>query len=558
MIQKCPKCGQWCKVDKQGIINKAARGFNNAADGAAKIGGSVGRSIFGKKGEKAGEIIGEFVAGAAYLAPVNALSESLLGDDYQFVCPICGHKWSADNPNDDQESETKESIKELVYKSSSLINSSTEDKDNYIKALQSYLSNGFLDCISDSQTYKGIIYNALAYSQLTFKNDTKGALSSIKQSLSLFPEDPTSLAIRGMIFGVSNKPFDDYSTMKNLIKYKDINIEQSYTHFTISQFSERFEKLATSYVNSFLDIPVNNRRFLVIDNEFNYLPNSFVVLPYDMIPNEILFPSGHPRSQELYVVHPYKPNEYIPYNDFQLSLFRDELREFSWIMECLGAKSISFHETQMGETDAKKDYSAKSGGSAEYAGYGANGSYDRANISSEYRKLTSELMEAKEYNITKETLPYIPQDIVWYQHRPDWHRNCESRKAGRLSKASFKLSTSSITATSNQERKNIEADLKILLFKANGSHEQEENVQLRSEENHLWSIDVEFYPLEDYIDKTKVVKVEPSQPINVSQNFVEQQAVKNSPQKPNYLVYGLIAIVIILLGVILAMIIVNI
>ena len=44
----------------------------------------------------------------------------------------------------------------------------------------------------------------------------------------------------------------------------------------------------------------------------------------------------------------------------------------------------------------------------------------------------------------------------------------------------------------------IEADLKVLLFKANGSHEQEENVSLRSEESHTWIVDVEFYPLSAY------------------------------------------------------------
>jgi len=556
MIQKCPECGQWCEVEKQGMLGRATRGFSKAAEGVGNVGASIGRKLFGKMGEKAGQTLGQIASGATYFAPLNAVSETMFGDDYQFVCPTCGHEWSTDDPDDDQseeynkwleELELKDNIRELVDSSSSLINSSKEEKDNHIKELQSYLSDGSLEGISESETYKGILYDALAYSQLVFNQNTNDALSSIKQSLKLYPDDPVSLAIQGMIYGVANKPLADYSAMKSLIRYKDKNIENSYTHFTISQYHERFDQLTNSYINGFLDIPANSRRFLVIDDQFNYLPDSFVVLPYDMIPRDILFPSGHPRSQELYVVHPYKPNEYIPYNDYQLSLFRDELKEFSWIMECLGAKSISFHETQMEETNVTKDYSAKTGGNAEYAGYGAGGSYDRGNSSSEYLKMTSELMEAKEYRITKDTLPYIPQDVVWYQHRPDWHRNCESRVAGRLSKALFKLSTSSITATSNQERKKIEADLKILLFKANGSHEQEENIQLRSEENHTWSVDVEFYPLDDYNIKKKEVLIEQPSTLVAQQSNTLQEKKKN-----NYLIISLVAVIIVLIGIILA------
>ena len=353
-------------------------------------------------------------------------------------------------------------------------------------------------------------------------------------------------AISGMISSTSDKPFDNYMIMKTLVEYKERN-NYSSVHNTIPQFSESFNQLSISYINGFLDIPVIDRKFLVIDKEFRYLPDSFVVLPENSLPHDIKFPSGHPHCHELYVVHPYKPNEYIPYNDYQFSLFRDEIREFSWIMECLGAKSISFHETQLEETNETNDSSAKSKGKANYSDFGSSGSYDRSNTSTEYRKLTSELKEKREFSITKTILPYLPQDVVWYQHRPEWHRYCESRKIGRLSKASFKLSTSSITATSNQERKKIEADLKILLFKASGSHEQEEKVQLRSEENHTWSVDVEFYPMEEYDTKKKVI-ISDSPHTLIGQHSEALQEKK----KPNYLIFSLLAIIIVLIVIILA------
>lgn len=507
-------------------------------------------------GAAAGAAAGSFLPGIGNILGgiAGGIAGAFMGESevWNFKCPECGQEWTVEDECEDQseyyfaEQKMKDDIGELIGKSSSLINSTKSTKNNHIKEIQSYLSADYID---DYKNIKGLLYDALAYSQLVLQKDPNGALTAIQQSLALYPGDPTSLAIGGMIFGVTNKPLDDYTAMKWLVNYKDINNDNPFTHFTQAQFSDRFDQLSHSFVNGFLDIPVNSRRFLVIDDDFQCLPDSFLVLPYDLVPRNVSFPSGHPRAQELYVVHPYKPNEYIPYNDFQLSLFRDELREFSWIMECLGAKSISFHETQSEETNASKETSAKTSANAEYGGYSGSGSYDRGKKSTEYKKLTSELLEAKEYSITKDTVPYIPQDIVWYQHRPDWHRNCESRKAGRLLKASFKLSTSSITATSAQERKKIEADLKVLLAKASGNHEKEEKIDLRCEENHTWSVDVEFYPLEEYKKKPTVAVVE--QPI---MQFAQQPTSVSAKKKPNYLIIVLAAVIIVLIGIIISLI----
>ena len=103
MIQRCPECGQWCEVKKQGFLGKAMRGFEDSAAGGGRIGASIG-GLFGKTGEKIGTLIGSAVAGATGL-PYAAAAESLMGDAYHFVCPECGHDWSTDDPDDDQTEE---------------------------------------------------------------------------------------------------------------------------------------------------------------------------------------------------------------------------------------------------------------------------------------------------------------------------------------------------------------------------------------------------------------------------------------------------------------------
>lgn len=536
MIQRCPNCGSLVKTDavssEVGIGTKAVGG----------VGGAVVGSIFGNS------IVGAKLG-------VDLVSSIMRESTWEFCCPDCGHNWTCD------EDAWNNNIKELLNATPILINFSREEQDNHIKILQAELSDDFVD---NYKSTKKSLYEALAFSQLLFQNDVKGAQTSLQQSLELFPfslsknqieekkqsQDSELLAFQGMIAGVSNKPYDDYQTMKKLINYKDIDDKDSFAYIVVPQFAERFDTLTQNYVNRFVEIPVNYRRFLVVDDELRFLPESFVVLPNNLIPRDIRFPSGHPRTQELYVVHPHKHNEYIPYNDYQLSLFSDELREFSWVMECLGAKSISFRETQLEETNYDRTRNARTEASTEFGAgaYSGSVSYKRGSASNIYKKLTSELMEAKEYCITPDTPPFIPQDVVWYRHRSEWHRNCESRKAGRLSKASFQLSTSSISATSTQEKKKIEADLKILLFKANGCHEQDEQISLRSEENHTWSVDVEFYPLNEYNVKKENLH---SQPQTMLSSSATNSLLKN---KHNYTIIAMCIIIVLLVGVIVALI----
>lgn len=508
MIQKCQKCGEWCEGNLEAVT---------IPDSTAT------------------QVVKSLIMGPILSYMHSKIPNSVVWD---FKCSKCGQAWIERDESNDQigaYESWKEDILLLVDRSSSLINSSKKEKEDHIKALQFRLSEVSSDNLAE---LKEKIYNALAYSFLVLQKDVDSASNMIDKSLTLFGKKPVSLALRGMINEVNDKPLDAYKTMKALIQYKEIDEEQSkHTHFTIPQFAERFEKLSTNYIDNFLNIPRSNRRFLIVDNSFCYLPDSFVVLPHDRLPQGVGFPQGHPHVQELYVLHPYKPNQYIPYNEYQYSLFRDEVKEFLWIMECLGAKSVSFHETQAEESNVDKEYSATTSGGGEYKRIGGNVSYERGEHNSEYNKLTSALMEIKEYALTPNTPPYIPEDVVWYQHRQDWHRNIESRRTGRLMKASFRLSTSSITKTSTQERKKIEADLNVLLVKANGAHAQEEKISLCSEESHTWAVDVEFYPLTEYVtDREELPLLQTSQ----------TESPKKVNKRSNYIIIGLISLIILI------------
>ena len=512
MIQKCPECGQWCEAGKDGYIDKAWRGFNDAAEGGGAIGASIGRRIFGKKGETVGAVVGGGAVGGSGLGFVNAGIEFFLGDDYQFVCPNCGHKWSTNNPEDDQteEYERNEAIVDLCDKYPSIIHASEQEKQEYIKELQRQLS---YEGGTDAQSATLYDTMAAAYQLIGDKNK---ALKAVNSSLALFDDDNTRV-LKGVIMGKGRNAQDTYAAMQEVIHFKSEERTES-PFLSTSQIEEEFSLLQSSYAQNFLSLPLQQRKHLVVCNELTYLPDSFRVLPIAEIPTDVKFPAGHPVSNTLYVCHPYRTDLYIPYDTYEVEILRDEIEEFKTIMDHLGAKHIDYSDIFENDEESNAQHKREIHGSGDYAGqYSAHGSYDAEESSDIRRKLRSSLEGSEDFLLAGK--PTIPRDLVWYDHRMDWQRKCESRLAGRLVHSEFTISTSSSEMTTESERKKIEADLNILLVKAEGGKEGGKIHGLKREKERTWKVNVEFYPLSDYEKKeTSVIVpvVENGQPIQES------------------------------------------
>lgn len=546
MIQQCPECGQWCEVEKQGFLGKASRGFGSAAEGGVNIGASIGRSLFGKTGEKYGAILGVGVAGGSGLGYLNAVSESLFGADYHFVCPNCGHEWETDNPDDDQtedynawvaEQERNSFIVELRDKYPSLIHASRQEKQYYVKELQHELSDE-----SNTDAQKATLYDtiAAAYQLIGERNS---ALQAVNASLALFEDDNTRV-LKGIIMGQGRNAQDTYAAMQEVIHYKSQERAES-PFLSTPQIEEEFSMLQSSFSQNFLSLPLQQRKHLVICDELIYLPQSFRVLPIAEIPTDVKFPAGHPVSNTLYVCHPYRTDYYIPYESYEIEILRDEIEEFRRIMDHLGAKHIDysdiFENGEQSSTQQKRDIH----GGGNYAGqYSVHGSYESEDSSEITKKLRNALEGSEDFLLAGK--PTLPPDTVWYSHRKEWQNKCESRLAGRLVHSEFTISTSSSEMTTESERKKIEADLKILLASVEGGTEGSKSYMLKKEKERTWKVNVEFYPLSDY-DKNKEVAIAP-----LIDNVLPTSEI-TPPSKKINVVWIMAAIIAILISIILGL-----
>lgn len=534
MIQKCPNCGAWCSTEKQGFWGRFDRGFGDAAVSGAKIGRAIG-SIFGKSGEKAGLFLGGSASGGTF-APANGLLEAFTGDNYHFECPECGYTWSTDDEEDDQtaEYEHEQKILELRDEFPTVSHSQYTEKQQYIKDLRILLASPL-----NTNAASAVLYDTLAAAYYAI-DDRNSALQAVNSSLKLFEDDNTRI-LKGMIMGKGRNGQDAYSALQEMVYFKQPERSES-PFFTNEQIAEEFSHLQSSYAQSFLSIPQQQRKYLVIRDELTYLPQSFRVLPMSEIPTGMNFPVGHPVNDTLYVCHPYKPDTYFPYDSYEVDMLRDEMNEFKSIMDCLGARRIEFHDIVENEQQSSQGSNMSVHGGGNYADkYAAHASYESQRSTDEFKRLYDEFAENKDFALAG--TPAIPRDLVWYPHRIDWKRDCESRLAGRLLHNDFVITTSASESTTETERKKIEADLKILMFSGEGGGKGEKTFSLKRERSRMWKVSVDFYPLSDYEKKESV---EPLQ--------LASMPSEKPQQKQNWLMWlmgGIILILIIALVIIL-------
>lgn len=468
MIQLCPKCSQcWCKAEERDAIDRAAHDLK-------------GTSLL------------DFVLGPGFPI-IKAAGEALLGDRFHFICPECGAQWSTDTAEDDQTEEymTDQRVKELKDKYPSMVNAPEQDIRSYIKELQQQQTD---PNITEEQI--AILYDTIA-AAFHLLGEKGKALEAVKNSLSRY-EDVNTRILKGIIMGLGRNAQDTYAAMQEVVHYKEEREESPY--YTTAQIEEEFLLLQTAYAQDFLSLPPKQRKHLFVCEELTYLPKSFKVLPREEIPTEMKFPEGHPVADTLYVCHPYRTDYYIPNDSYDIKIFRDEIDEYCRIMECLGAKHIEYFDIVDNEAKTSQGNRRNIHGGADYAGsYSVNGSYESEKEKDEYERILEELEKRKDFELPSEPIyPALPCDLIWYPHRIDWHRECESRLAGRLKHSEFILKSSSSRFSSDAERKKIEADLKVLLSSVNGGTEGQKSYSLKTERSHSLKVSVDFWPLSDY------------------------------------------------------------
>lgn len=255
-----------------------------------------------------------------------------------------------------------------------------------------------------------------------------------------------------------------------------------------------FRKYEKEFSDGFLSMPYNERKVLMPVREYVDLSQNHIsVLNIRSLP-DITFPIGHPIANQLYIGHPYLPQKYIPFENYQLELIEDKVREFLQIAQSLGAIEISIETENSSQSSTSRDYHTKIDGGIDYKVSNAKGGLKRDRS----RNLMEEISQAVNLHQTfvPTKKPCLPENTVWYQNEPSWQRLYEQRMNGGLTQHEERIETRKSQMVDNHELQEVKAELQHLFAEANIDWNTSLDEKFSQQENATLSIKVQFAPID--------------------------------------------------------------
>ena len=231
------------------------------------------------------------------------------------------------------------------------------------------------------------------------------------------------------------------------------------------------------------------------------------IFTIDQHPSDMVFPLGRPQSG-LYMAHPVKTDHYYPMEGVEDTLFMEKVREFCWLVQCLGATKVSFHSDKgmsvskgMGVSmDADAQIETKS---VTIAGSGGKTSKRSKSYSSRQQV---ELVQ----NFAPKKKAYCPNDLIWLDSDPAWQMLIKQRLQGGIMDYTYKISSSETCHISTSEMKSLKANFEYMMVKVNGNYNANTDKTFSSNKETEWSIHVEFAPLEELKEEDERTSKKPS------------------------------------------------
>lgn len=258
-----------------------------------------------------------------------------------------------------------------------------------------------------------------------------------------------------------------------------------------------FEFLENAYVEGFLSLPYNERKVVMPVKKYVDLHQEHVaVINMQNLP-VINFPMGHPIANQLYVGHPLIPSKYIPFENYQLELVEDRVREFCMLAQSLGATEISIECLNSASADQSNNTQQNMSGSAKtwVADGKANQQLDRS------RHMIDELSRSVSLHQTFEprNKPTMPNGMVWYDNEPSWQRLVSQRLNGGLTSHEERIETKKSQMVEGRELSDIKAEIETLYADMNMAMDKTEESKFAQQENAVLSIKVKFAPVSQLI-----------------------------------------------------------
>jgi hypothetical protein len=239
----------------------------------------------------------------------------------------------------------------------------------------------------------------------------------------------------------------------------------------------------------------------------------------DCIPSDIKFPLGQPNVNSLYIANPVKPDEYVPYDNYELTLFMDKIRELKRLLRYLGATEITFTSLRGTKIEEAKKMGSSVNAEAGLLGHKVGGGYSSEDgqnrMSGQGIKVDYiERLNSNEY-------PSLPDGLYWYNDEHEWQDIVEARL--HLNQLHFEqsISTNQLSSLDKQSQENINAAYENLIFHINANYDHKQEFHVKTNEETMWRITAEFKPLSEFENSDKAATKSQQNLSSNEQNYLD-------------------------------------
>lgn len=362
------------------------------------------------------------------------------------------------------------------------------EEENHSKVIE--LTAKYLDENGDDGEYSLYSYYQKANSLYT-TDQLKDAMEEIIIAEELCDADDSLffdiLFLRGCI---SEDLGDLEDSLRCLIICKSISSDKKQQ----KKFNDAFTQLYTEYTNNFVELDKEQKKIMYVTDEITFISSHFKSFRKKELPN-VDFPVGHPLEDQFYLLHPFLENKYIPLQNFENILFRDKVRELSFILQCLGAKSITIESVKGSSVDSIANSDINFKADAEIKIHSGGGSRNIKTDSENNSKSRNQLSTKQKFTPTKK--PYLPESLIWYNHEPEWQQIYQQRMNGNLDSYSISIKNQFSQFNKENEFEKIKAEYENLIVKVGAEFTKKISKQFQEEGFTEWKIEVDFTPVSE-------------------------------------------------------------
>ncbi|MFJ1430776.1 hypothetical protein ACILE2_08245 [Capnocytophaga canimorsus] len=281
------------------------------------------------------------------------------------------------------------------------------------------------------------------------------------------------------------------------------------------------EKSYNNFINDFHKVDYQDRKIITISKtESLFKSNHLTLLNMGNLP-KIHFPITHPKIDHTYVCHPYKTDSYLPIENYDYELLNDRINEYCYLLQCLGATSITIENSRGESTDNQTYSNTKLEGEASLRVNSVKFNSENNKRVGDSSKSTLKIGRNQSFNPTKK--PFVPENLVWLANEIGWQRLIDQRMSGNILEHSEFMSSTQSQVLTNSEISDINAELSTLFatIKVGRRKESEQKIETNSEVE--WKINVVFKPMEAFDEVVAVPVEEKKQLKQISQNSLSDE-----------------------------------